>query len=229
MVDGNSACHVPYSYIVSIEQAGGVPVVLPPLSQKTDIPRQCQGVDGVLLIGGPDLDATCYGQQNIPEMNVLPPVVNNYYLALARYLIHETSLPLLGICLGHQTLNVAEGGTLWTHIPHDLPNAREHRRVNPPEETWHSVRLEPNGPLPALYGVTELTCNSSHHQAIRQVAPGWMAVAHADDSMVEAICPKDWQSSGRFLLGVQWHPERLIDRPCHLHVFSALVRAAQGN
>ena len=213
------------AYVRSIAESGGIPVILPALETLEDIPSQCEGLSGVLLIGGPDLDAAEFGKTNVPEMKLLPSVVDKYYLALARHIIQRTRLALLGICLGEQSINVALGGTLYFHLPTDRPEFIEHRRLNPPEENMHQVFFEPDGPLPRIIGAPSLLCNSSHHQAIERVAPGWRAVAHAPDGCIEAIAPQ--QSDGRFLLGVQWHPERLFDQEPHRKIFQAFVQAAK--
>ncbi|MBR0458494.1 MAG: gamma-glutamyl-gamma-aminobutyrate hydrolase family protein [Victivallales bacterium] len=212
-------------YVRSVEESGGVPVVLPALSNIEDIPQQCEGLSGILLIGGPDLDAKTYGQENVPEMKLLPEVVGQYYLSLARYVCEQTNFALLGICLGAQAINVSLGGTLIRHLPAERPEAMEHRRLWPPAENMHLAQFASDSLLPTIFGCDSLLVNSSHHQAINIIAPGWKAVAHASDGIVEAIAPQF--SNGRFLLGIQWHPERLFKQEPHCRIFQAFVDAAE--
>lgn len=169
------------------------------------------------------MDASSYSMENHPSMEILCRRSGDYYLCLAREIIFSTAKPMLGICLGHQVINVAMGGTLFRHIPEDVAGCVEHRRLNPAEETWHKVSLLP--PLQPVFGVSELKCNSSHHQAVSRIGQGLMIAAKAEDGVVEAVCTTKYEK--RFLVGLQWHPERIFQQEAlHINIFKALISRA---
>jgi putative glutamine amidotransferase len=126
-------------------------------------------------------------------------------------------VPVLGICRGVQTLNVARGGTLHQHL-------EGHRQTAAGRVTTHSVRIEPGSRLARVMGVTEADVNSFHHQAADRLGQGLRAVAWAPDGLVEGL-----ESDGdAFYLGVQWHAESLVDRPEHCALFRELVAEADA-
>jgi len=131
----------------------------------------------------------------------------------------------MGICLGCQVLNVALGGTLYQHVPDEVASALDHSTAEPGKRTHHRVRIAEDSHLARSVGTTDLATNSSHHQAIREVAPPLRAVAWSRDGVIEAAEARD----ERFLLAIQWHPENLAaKRAEHLALFVALVEAARG-
>jgi putative glutamine amidotransferase len=132
-------------------------------------------------------------------------------------------MPVLGICGGEQLLAVALGGTLLQHIPDSIENALEHEQPNPRHEPGHEITLVPGTLLHRIAGVDTMRVNSAHHQAVR--APGRFAVvnATASDGVIEGIEDPRYG----FALGVQWHPEFLID-PADAKIFHAFVAAAGG-
>ena len=133
--------------------------------------------------------------------------------------------PLLGICRGAQVLNVAFGGTLWQDIPAQCRAAICHYQDSAARgELFHSLTLAPDSLLARIMGPGQHECNTFHHQAVRDVAPGFAAAAHAPDGLVEAV-----ESADGLALGVQWHPENLApEHPDHAAVFTWLVDAAAG-
>jgi putative glutamine amidotransferase len=200
------------TYLRSIEAAGGMPVVLPPLG---DAAALLDRLDGVCLSGGPDLDPTAYGDTDRhAELGPTEPALDAFELELARA-ADRRGIPILGICRGAQALNVARGGTLHQHVP-------GHRQAEPATATTHSVHVEPGSQLAGLVGTDVLRVNSFHHQAVRALGRGLRAVAHAADGTVEAL-----EAHGpSFMLGVQWHVEGLVAHPRHRTLFEALVAAA---
>ena len=136
-------------------------------------------------------------------------------------------LPVLAICRGHQLLNVALGGTLVLDIRSQLPGALEHRRTDKRSEVVHEVRLTPDSLLAKITTRQQLGVNSTHHQAVGRVAPPLRVVAASQDGIIEGVELKPgvapWMP---FLLSVQFHPERLVDRyPEHRRIFRAFARA----
>jgi putative glutamine amidotransferase len=201
-------------YMRAVEVAGGLPVVLPPLGHDTIAPL-LERLDGLCLSGGPDIDPEGYGEdERAPQLGLTEPSLDAYELALAQ-LADARGMPVLGICRGVQTLNVARGGTLHQHV-------EGHRQTSPGRITTHSVRVEPGSRLARVLGVTEADVNSFHHQAVARLGEGLRAVAWADDGLVEGL-----EGAGdQLYLGVQWHAESLVERPEHLALFRTLVEEA---
>jgi putative glutamine amidotransferase len=200
------------TYLRAIEEAGGMPVVLPPLG---DAAAYLDRLDGVCLSGGPDLDPDVYGaSERHAELGPTEPGLDAFELELARE-ADARGLPILGICRGAQALNVAHGGTLHQHMP-------GHRQTEPATATTHTVHVEPDSRLARAVGTGLLRVNSFHHQAVDVLGRGLRAVAHAPDGIVEGI-----EAPGpRLVLGVQWHAEGLLDQPRHRALFEQLVSAA---
>ena len=201
------------TYMRAIELAGGVPVVMPPLEAGAMMTLLTR-LDGVCLSGGPDLDPAGYGARAHAALGPIEPALDRFELELARA-ADAAGMPLLGVCRGAQTLNVARGGTLHQHLP-------GHRQTEPATATTHSVLVDPGTRLAGLLGTDLLRVNSFHHQAVDRLGGGLRAVAHAADGIVEGI-----ESPGsRFVVGVQWHVEGLVAQPRHRVLFEALVTAA---
>jgi putative glutamine amidotransferase len=201
-------------YMRAIELAGGMPVVLPPLSHDVIGPL-LERLSGVCLSGGPDIDPEGYGEhERNPQLGVTEPDLDAFELAVAQ-LADARRMPILGVCRGSQTLNVARGGTLHQHLD-------GHRQTELGRIPTHTVRIEPGSRLADVMGVTEADVNSFHHQAAARLGRGLRAVAWSPDGTVEGI-----ESDGPELyLGVQWHAESLVDRGEHLALFRELVDEA---
>jgi putative glutamine amidotransferase len=208
------------TYLRTIELAGGVPVVLPPLRSDSIDPLLDQ-VAGLCLSGGPDLDPESYSQRADPHLGPIWPELDAIELAVT-HAADERELPLLAICRGMQALNVARGGTLHQHLPDD--GEIRHRQDAAAHERTHEVRVEPLSRLAAILGREAADVNSFHHQAIDELGERLRPVAWAADRVIEAI--EDDQRE--FLIGVQWHAECLADAPEHLEFFKAFVRAADS-
>ena len=206
------------SYVRAIEQAGGVPVIVPPMAEVRLEPI-LDSVHGLCLPGGPDLDPSTYGEEEHPELGPFDAEVDRFELQLAAS-ADELGLPILAICRGAQALNVARGGTLIQHLP-DLETGLLHRQTLPGTETSHSVSVVRPSLLHRIVGAEVLAVNSFHHQGIKRLGRGLRAVAYAPDDTIEALESED----GRFCLGVQWHAETLINREEHAMLFQSFVAA----
>ena len=202
------------TYLRAIELAGGVPVVLPPLYDGLD--TLLSRLDGVCLSGGPDLDPAAYGARAHEQLGPTEPALDRFELALARA-ADVAGMPILGVCRGAQTLNVARGGTLHQHV-------EGHRQTELATRPVHPVRIAPRSLAARLLGVRSADVNSFHHQAVDELGEGLVASAWAPDGTIEAI--EDRRHP--FLLGVQWHAETLVDEPSQLSLFRALVEAASA-
>jgi putative glutamine amidotransferase len=204
------------TYMRAVDAAGGLPVVLPPVALEI-VPALVERLDGICLSGGPDLDPDAYGAETRhPELGPTEPTLDAFELAVARA-ADAAAMPLLGICRGAQTLNVARGGTLHQHV-------EGHRQAAMGTVRTHTVTVAPGSLLAAITGGGEVEVNSFHHQAVDVAGSGLQVVAHAVDGTAEAI----EDPSRELWLGVQWHAESLADRPEHGELFAALVRAAQA-
>ncbi|GIW55173.1 MAG: gamma-glutamyl-gamma-aminobutyrate hydrolase [Nitrospiraceae bacterium] len=212
-------------YVRAIEELGGVPLILPLAADPALRRRLFENLDGVLLTGsGPDLPPSLYGERQRYKFRVMSRQRSEFELEMAR-LAAERAVPLLGICGGMQTINVALGGSLFQDIPSQIPRALPHRQAKPATALSHPVTVQPGSLLRRIVRRDRIRVNSSHHQSVKQLAPSLTASAVAPDGVIEAI----ESPHHPFLLGLQWHPEFLFDRH-HIHrrLFQAFLKAARG-
>ena len=211
-------------YEESVRRAGGDVRVL---DRATDRPSDViTGVDGVLLTGGGDVQPSLYGATPHPTFDPAEPGRVEYEMELVRRAI-EANLPLFAICRGIQVLNVARGGSLVQDIPAEVGTTVEHRVKEPRFAIAHDVWLTSDSLLERtlrerLEDADACAVNSRHHQAVKQVAPGFRVVATAPDGIIEAIEDPD----SRFCLGVQWHPENFWRTGEFRPLFEGFLEAA---
>jgi putative glutamine amidotransferase len=220
---GSGASVVPQSYIQAVEKAGGIPLPIP-ITDHQDTLRTIYGlIDGLLLAGGVDIDPARFGQEPHPLLGKVDAPRDRVELALTRWALDDDR-PILGICRGIQTLNVACGGPLWQDIGAQVPDALDHKHHpgQPYNHRAHPVAIEPDSRLAAIVGAGEIQVNSLHHQAPSGAGRGLRAVALAPDGVIEAL-----EGTGNaWIIGVQWHPEWLLDDPRMIGLFQAFVRAS---
>lgn len=189
---------------------------------------------GVLLTGGDDVDPRLYGNGLSKRVRgTIAVTPDGGERDLREFLlideVFRQAKPLLAICRGQQILNVALGGTLWADLPSQAPRALDHRRTDRRSEIVHEVRLTPDSLLATITGKLGLGVNSTHHQAVARVAPALRVTARSPDGVIEGL-ELGSRVSGRlpFLLSVQFHPERLVDRyPEHQAIFGAFAQACR--
>jgi putative glutamine amidotransferase len=210
-------------YIRAIEELGGIPLILPLVAGTAARRRLLDRVDGLLLTGsGPDLSPRLYGERQRYQFPLVSARRADFELDLVRQ-ARTRDLPLLGICGGMQTVNVACGGSLFQDIPSQVEHALDHRQKTKATHVSHPVVVAADSLLENVVGKTTIMVNSSHHQSVKKVAPSLTASAVAPDGIVEAI----ESPAHRFLLAIQWHPEFLFERHrVHRRLFEALLHAA---
>ena len=209
---------LPWTYVTSIRNNGGRPVLLPPGGDVAEADATVAVLDGVVIAGGGDINPAIYGAAKHQKTDANVPDRDSWELAIAEAAVRQ-GVPLLGICRGHQMLNVACGGTLHQHIP-DLVGHGQHSGNSKGFGT-HKIRVTAGTIMSSILpGGEYFEVPTHHHQAVDQVGTGLMPVAWADDGIVEGI---ESTNPGEFLLGVQWHPEQGTDP----RLFGALVNAAQ--
>jgi putative glutamine amidotransferase len=209
---------LPAAYFQGITAAGGVAMLLPPQPVDSDIAeRVLDGLDGLVITGGKDVDPAAYGQQPHPATDEPGRQRDAWEFALLDAAL-KRGLPVLGICRGAQVLNVALGGTLHQHLP-DVIGHGGHRAGNAVFNTL-PVRTVPGSRLAALVGES-IDAKCYHHQAVAEVGPGLIVSAWDADGVIEAL---ELPGEG-FVLAVQWHPEESLD---DLRLFSAIVAAARS-
>ena len=211
--------HLRREYIEAIFDLGGLPLLLSALPdvRGKEVAALVDPLDGVLISGGDyDVEPGHYGERPLCELP-LNPVRAHFELLLAREVVRR-DMPTLGVCGGCQVLNVAAGGTLYQDIPSQVSGALAHKS----RSGRHEIAIEPQSQLAKMMTRRKLKVNTSHHQAIKKVAPGFQVSARAPDGIIEAI-----ERSKPFVLGVQWHPENLYrtDRAA-VQLFEAFLRAA---
>ncbi len=187
------------SYFNAIYKAGGIPVFLP-FTNEGEGAETFFGdevFDGFLFSGGCDVNPARYGEEITGEGVAVSEARDAFELTLLDKL-KNSDLPILGICRGVQSINVGFGGTLHQDI-------KGHRQEDSGKVTAFCDRLTPGTRLREIIGKESTMVNSFHHQAVKDVAPGFVASAVSEDGYVEAIEPAD--KTGRFIIGVQWHPE----------------------
>lgn len=210
------------TYMKAIAQAGGIPVILPAYDDLSLVKEAIDRLDGIVLSGGGDVDPAQYSQRATGHLGSVTPRRDAVELAIARYVIRETNKPLLGICRGIQVMNVAMGGSLHIDLPDDGKLAHS-LTMYPRYMTTHEVDIAENTHLAQIMGAGTNRVNSFHHQAVKDLADGFVVSARSvPDDVIEAIeIPGD-----RFVVGVQWHPEELVALEEARNLFRGLVEAA---
>ena len=212
---------LPATYIRALHRAGGQEAILAPRELGTEeAGRLLDRFDGLLLIGGGDIDPKHYGEDPLPECYGIDTEADVFEMRLVQAAV-ERGMPVLAICRGFQILNVATGGSLDQHITgredligHGIPGVA-------PE--MHEVRLEPGTWTAKAMGTETVQVSSSHHQAAARIGDGLVVSGRAPDGIVEAM----EHPNGSWVVAVQWHPERTAETdPAQQGLFDALVDQA---
>jgi len=217
------------SYTSALLQAGAAPVLLSPDMEGETLQACLDRLDGVLLAGGNDVSPVMYGATPVQELGEVNPLRDRFEMRLVKEAI-ERRMPILGICRGIQSLNVALGGTLWQDLPSQFRTAEGgkpilHSQTSRACYNSHEVTIEEGTLLHKIAGDTVIWTNSFHHEAVEKPAPGLRITAHTADGVIEAVEHEELP----YCIGVQWHPERSVADNEHARaLFASFVEAASA-
>ena len=210
------------NYVKAIRRAGGIPIIITITDDEDELNRILGIIDGLLLTGGVDVHPNRYGEEPVPEIGNINPERDEFDLKLVRMAV-EAELPILAICRGIQVMNVAFGGTLYQDISTQHPKANILHRIKAENVIHHYVDIKEGTLLHKLLGA-KAGVNTSHHQAVKDLAEGFIISAYSEDGVIEGI-----EMPGRpCLLGVQFHPESFVaeGNDTLLPLFTHLVKTA---
>jgi len=191
----------------AIIMAGGIPVLLPYYQDQETVEEIARKIDGLYATGGYDIDPTLFGEEPHPKLGTIIPERDQFEIALMRKVL-ELDKPLLGVCRGSQTLNIALGGNMYQDIYAQIPNQLlQHQQKAPNKHGSHFVAVKEGSLLNQITGKARLRVNSRHHQANRSVIEPLQICAQASDGVIEAI----ESTAHRFVLALQWHPENMLE------------------
>lgn len=210
------------AYITSVSQAGGIPLLIPLGLPETSYRRMLDHLDGVIFTGGGDVETQRFRGPDHPEVSGVDADRDRVEIFLVAEVVRR-GMPFLGICRGIQVVNVALGGTLYTHLPAQLPGAIQHAYDSDTQRDYlaHTIEVTPDSQLARVMGGIHFQVNSLHHQGVHLLAPPLHATAHAPDGLIEAA-----EIAGHpFAIAVQWHPECLQAHEAMRALFRELIRA----
>lgn len=193
------------AYCRSVSETGGIPFVIAPTDNEDVLRSQLEVCDALLLTGGADIDPVLFGEEAVPLCDEANPRRDRFDWLCLR-LAEEMNMPVFGICRGLQIMNAYYGGTLWQDLSLSDSTLRHSNKHNP-ETPTHEIKIEEDSFLGKALGKTNLRVNSVHHQAAREIAPGFKVTARANDGVIEAIEALEQP----LRTAVQWHPEMLLD------------------
>ncbi len=209
------------NYIHAIEEHGGIPRILYPSVADSEYTN----IDGLLLTGGGDIHPDHFGQEWHPSLKYVNEERDKLELPLCREAI-EADLPVFGICRGIQIMSIAMGGSLYQDVPSQFEDPLTHPAKSYGDDSQHEIEIAPNSRLSKLVRKSADEVNSAHHQAVDEIGEGFVVTARSEDGVVEAM----EDPSKRFVLGVQYHPERMIKTPefreHRRKLFEAFIKAA---
>jgi len=192
-------------YISALISVGAAPIIIPLDLDEASLRSIYERLDGLFLAGGGDLNPACYREQLYSKTEGLDLLRDDTEIKMANWALAD-HMPVLGVCRGAQALNVAGGGSLVQDVTDLVPQAIRHQYhpEKPREYVAHEIETVQGTRLSAILG-NEARVNSFHHQAVKDLAPGFRVGAYAPDGVIEAI----EHNNGNFAVGVQWHPESL--------------------
>ena len=225
----DNAANISNQYCLAVAAAGGLPWIAPVIPARRLVAESVARCDGVLLTGGDDVQAELYAPKLDAKLKKTvsePEPDRDLFELMLVEEVFQQGKPLFAICRGHQLVNIAFGGTLVVDIPSQIPGALDHRRLDKKNSIVHDAQLTDGSLLANIVRNNKLGVNSSHHQAIGELAEPFAVTARSSDGVIEAMELKPGAAILPFLLAVQFHPERLFARHAeHLKLFQHFVRA----
>lgn len=217
--------HRVYSHnINAVVHAGGVPVLLPNISDEQMIKQLAKQMDGLLGTGGYDVDPMLFGEEPHPKLGTVTPARDTFEMIMFKEML-QLNKPILGICRGMQVLNVVAGGDMYQDIYAQMDDRKllKHSQDSPVKYGTHFVQIEKSSLLYDITGSEKIKVNSHHHQAIRNVPSPFQITGKATDGVIEAF----ESTEHHFALGVQWHPENLaaVGDEVSKKIFEAFLQA----
>ena len=212
------------TYVQAVAAVGGVPLILPPYLERPLLRGAFDGIRGLILSGGGDIHPSLFGEEDQGLLWRVDRQRDRTELTLASWALTE-DVPVLAICRGVQVLNVAAGGTLVQDMPTQIPQALSHSSVagRPTSRIAHTVDVEEDTRLATLIGAGTIGVNSAHHQAAHTIGDGLVVAARSPDGVIEGLEAPDHP----FCLGVQWHPEAMIEStPAMGRLLEGFIEAA---
>lgn len=215
-------CFLAAGYYDSIAAAGGLPVIIPAVEDPEVLSQILEKLDGVVLTGGPDLDPRNDGFHMHSSVKPMDPRRERFDRRLAME-VCERKMPVFGIGVGHQLINVVQGGELYYHIPVDVPGALPHFDMQDPSHR-HSLVVESDSILGRVYGEGEIRVTSRHHMAVARLADGFRCTAKCHDGIIEAFESErvDW-----FAIGTQFHPESMAASALDIRIFEEFIEGVK--
>jgi len=208
-------------YVEAIRLAGGLPVLLPLTGDIELLKSMIARFDGILLSGGSDVDAKYWGEPNYTYGGEISPLRDEMEIFTAQEAI-ASDKPILGICRGCQVMNIALGGTIYQDIYAEQKDKQiyKHSQDAPKWYPIHEVYIEKDTKVFKVHKENVIRVNSFHHQAVKDVAPGFIVSSRCGDGIIESI----EHTSCKFAVGVQWHPEMMWEKDMtHLKLFVKFV------
>lgn len=210
-------------YVKAIENAGGIPVLIPVYNQLDTLDDLINKLDGILFSGGSDVNPLLYGEEIENVCGFIVSERDNHEIKLIKKVLEETDIPILGICRGHQLLNVTLGGTLYQDTK--SVGLKDHMVLSTyMSEYSHSVRINQKSEYGYIFNNEEIMVNSFHHQSIKELGKNLEIVATSKDNIIEAI---SYNRRKGFTFAVQWHPETLcLNHIEHMNIFKEFIKSA---
>jgi putative glutamine amidotransferase len=215
-----------YTYSDAIINAEGVPYIMPLTPNSKALRTIYDNLDGILFAGGNDVNPRLYGQEPYEQTKDVSEFRDEVEVQLLQWCL-EDGKPVLALCRGMQLVNVVCGGTLYQDIPSDLPESADHEiatQESTKDRLVHQLRIEPSSKLTEILESDTIGANTHHHQAVDQIAPGFVAVAWSEDEIIEAI---ERPNDANYLMALQCHPESLeaVAEPRWQKLFKSFVDA----
>lgn len=214
------------AYVHAVEDAGGIPVLIPMLNDISVLEALLSRLDGLLLSGGGDVDSVRYNEDARPMLGSVDTQLDELEFTLVQWAL-QANMPILGVCRGMQLLNVAFGGSLYQDLGEEYPGVIEHCRRELPRNTLiHNIHVATGSRMEKILGTNELWINSLHHQANKAPGANVYVSGRAEDDVAELLEVPDY----RFVMGIQGHPEEIYTQEAACaRLFSAFITACARN